>query len=298
MPRAAIDIGSNSILLTVLSDEGAILHDEARVVGLGKGLGDRGLFRPDRMEAAEEVLRDYVAAAATHGIHPWSIRAVATSGARRAMNAKTFFSRLQRDLGLKTRIISGDEEARLTWSGALRELDLPDGPLLVIDLGGGSTELVCGTHAATATRVSLEVGTVRLTEQFLGTDLVDPKSLSRARKHVDGLLAEVTLAPAPRLVIGVAGTVTTLCTQRLGLTTYDASKVHGGRLTRTDLAATIDRMLPMTPDERREATPAAPDRADYLLAGALILDRVLGLARRPSLVVSDRGLRFGVLAEE
>jgi len=297
MPRAAIDIGSNSILLTIVSDQDQVLHDQAQVVGLGKGLGDRGLFRPDRMEAAEAVLREYVTIAGSHGIHPWSIRAVATSGARRAMNAKTFFSRLQRDLGLKTRIISGDEEARLTWKGALRDLDLPEGPLLVIDLGGGSTELVCGTQAATASRVSLEVGTVRLTEQFLGTEVVDPANLSRARKHVDALLAGVSLSPAPRTVIGVAGTVTTLCAVRQGLTTYQADRVHGGRITRADLASTIDRLLPMTADERRAYAPVAPGRADYLLAGALILDRVLGVARRPALIVSDRGLRFGVLAD-
>ena len=297
MPRAAIDIGSNSILLTILAEDGQVLHDEARVVGLGKGLGDRGLFRPDRMEAAEAVLSDYVTVAGTHGVHPWSIKAVATSAARRAMNAKTFFARLQRDLGLKARIISGDEEARLPWRGALRDLDLPDGPLLVIDLGGGSTELVCGTQAATATRVSLEVGSVRLTEQFLGTDVVDPSSLSKARKHVDELLADVTIQPVPRQVLGVAGTVTTLCAMRLGLESYDAERVHGGRITRSDLATTIDALLPMTPSERLAASAVSPERADYLLAGALILDRVLGVARRPALRVSDRGLRFGVLAE-
>lgn len=297
MPRAAIDIGSNSLLLTILSDEGELLHDEARVVGLGKGLGDRGLFRPDRMEAAEEALRDYVAIATRHGVHPWSIRAVATSAARRAMNARTFFSRMQRELGLKARIISGDEEARLTWAGALRELDLPTGPLLVIDLGGGSTELVCGDHASSASRVSLEVGSVRLTEHFLGTGVVDAPSLGRARKHVDGLLAGVQLSPAPRRVIGVAGTVTTLCAMRQGLTTYESSRIHGGRLTRADLASTIDQLLPMNQEERQIAAAVSPKRADYLLAGALILDRVLGLARRPAMIVSDRGLRFGVLAE-
>jgi exopolyphosphatase / guanosine-5'-triphosphate,3'-diphosphate pyrophosphatase len=295
MPRAAIDVGSNSILLTLVDDTGQVITDRAEVVGLGRGLGDRGLFRPDRMEAAEEVLRTYVDMASQHGIHPWSIRAVATSAARRAMNAATFFQRLQRDLGLKVRIISGDEEARLTWVGALRDLDLPEGPLLVVDLGGGSTELVCGTRVATTTRVSLEVGSVRLTEAFLGTDVVDPADLARARKHVDGLVRGVSLRPTPRTVVGVAGTVTTLRAMQAGLTRYDAEAVHGGRITRSELATLVDRLLPATPEERRTMVPVAPDRADYLLAGALILDRVLGVARRPSLVVSDRGLRFGLL---
>lgn len=297
MPRAAIDVGSNSILLTIVDDDERVLVDRVTVVGLGRGLGDRGLLRPDRMEAAQKVLTEYVEVASRHGIQPWSIRAVATSAARRAMNAATFFNRIQSTLGLKVRIISGDDEARLTWDGALTGLVLPEGPLLVIDLGGGSTELVCGTAAATSTRVSLEVGSVRLTEAYLGTELVDSAALSQARKHVDTLVKGVDLHPSPRSVVGVAGTVTTLYCMVAGLTRYDSDEVHGGRLTRSDLASLVDRLLPMTPDERRAAAPIAPDRADYLLAGALILDRVLSVARRPALVVSDRGLRYGVLGD-
>ena len=297
MPKAAIDIGSNSILLTIVGDDDQVLEDRVAVVGLGRGLGDRGLFRPDRMEAAEAVLRDYVSVAAGHGVHPWSIRAVATSAARRAMNAKTFFTRLQRDLGLKARIITGDEEARLTWAGALRDLDTPAGALLVVDLGGGSTELVCGDQADSAIRVSLEVGSVRLTEAFFTDEVVTSRQLSQARQHVDGLMKPIALPTAPRMVIGVAGTVTTLHAMAAGLQTYDADVVHGGRLTRTDLAHAIDRLLPTTAEQRRTMAAVAPDRADYLLAGALILDRVLALARRPALIVSDRGLRYGVLAQ-
>lgn len=294
--RAAIDVGSNSILLTVASAEGHILTDRAQVVGLGQGLGDRGLFRPDRMEAAEEVLRDYVNQARKHGVHPWAIRAVATSAARRSMNAATFFGRIQRNLGLKIRVITGQEEARLTWAGALRDLELPEGPRLVIDLGGGSTEIVYGVHAESTRRDSLEVGSVRLTEQFLGTDIVDAGALARARTHVDKLVRSVRIDPPPRSVIGVAGTATTLCCMVLGLERYDRERVHGARLNRSDLAGLIDRLLPTNPAQRRALVPSSPERADYLLAGALVLDRVLGAARRPGLIVSDRGLRFGLLS--
>jgi exopolyphosphatase/guanosine-5'-triphosphate,3'-diphosphate pyrophosphatase len=295
VPRAAIDVGSNTLLLTVVADDGAVLVDRATVVGLGQGLGDRGLFRPDRMEVAEEVLRAYVDEARRHGVNPWSIQAVATSAARRSMNAPTFFARLQRDLGVRIRVLSGEEEARLTWKGALRDLDLPDGPLLVIDLGGGSTEIVAGTAAGTTAATSLEVGSVRLTEAFLGTGVVDGAALSRARAHVDHLLGGVRIDPAPRAVIGVAGTATTLAAIVLGLTAYDATKVHGARLTRADLASLIDRLLAAGPAERRALAACSPERADYLLAGALILDRALGRARRPAMIVSDRGLRFGLL---
>lgn len=298
MARAAVDIGSNSLLLTIVDDDGRIVHDEARVVGLGRGLGDRGLLAPDRMAAAEAVLDDYIAIAQRHGVEPWSIKAVATSAARRAMNAQTWFGKVQRRQGLRVRIISGDEEARLTWLGALRDLELPDGPRLVVDLGGGSTELVLGDGERVIQRVSLEIGSVRLTEAFLPESLsgpTDPGGLARLRNHVDIEVGKVSLDPAPRVVVGVAGTVTALAAVSLGLPRYASEQVHGSRLTRVDLARFIDRLLPATPDERRALVPAAPERADYLVAGATILDRVLAAGRRPGMVVSDRGLRFGLL---
>ncbi|MEO0601853.1 MAG: exopolyphosphatase, partial [Myxococcota bacterium] len=147
MPKASVDIGSNSVLLLVVDDVGRRIHDEARVVGLGKGLGDRGLFQPERMDAAEAALAEYVAKAVELGVEPFSIKAVATSAARRAMNAETFFTKLKRTLGLRVRIITGEEEARLTWLGA--QVDLPDTPepRIVVDLGGGSTEVVVGQAA-------------------------------------------------------------------------------------------------------------------------------------------------------
>ena len=296
MPRAAIDVGSNSLLLTVVGDDGRVLHDEARVVGLGQGLGDRGLFRPDRMRLAEEVLASYVATARSFGVEPWSILAVGTSGCRRAMNADTWIGRVQKDLGLKIHVISGDDEARLTWLGALRDLALPEGPMLVIDIGGGSTELVLGEGGQMAHRASLEIGSVRLTEEHLGRGVADPAAVARLRRWVEVQVERFSFVPTPRTVVGVAGSVTTLATVALGLATYDAERVHGSRLTRDDLRAIAEKLLPADAAERRRLVPAAPDRADYLLAATVILDEVLGHARRDALTVSDRGLRFGLLA--
>lgn len=296
MSRAAIDVGSNSLLLTVVGDDGTILHDEARVVGLGKGLGDRGVFKPDRMKAAEEVLAGFVETAKSHGIEPWQIRAAGTSGCRRAMNAETWIARVQRSLGVKIRIVSGDEEAQLSWLGAQRDLPLPHGTRMVLDLGGGSTELVLGDDTIVRRHVSLEIGSVRLTEEFLGTGPADPEALVRLRKWVEATVGRFEFEPPPEVVIGVAGTVTTLAAMVQGLARYDSARVHGSTLTRADLHAIGDRLQPATQEERRALVPVAPDRADYLLAGAVILDQVLEVARLPSLLVSDRGLRFGLLA--
>ena len=211
-PRAAVDIGSNSLLLLVRGPDGATLHDEATVVGLGKGRGDRGLFRPDRMDAAIEGLRRYAARARELGVEPSRVRAVATSAARRALNAATFLQRVQDETGLHVEVISGPEEARLTWLGALDGLPLPLGSVAVVDLGGGSTEVVAGEGERIAFRTSLELGSVRLTEAFFGEQpqRYEPRALSRLREAVARACQVLEPARHPRSVVAVAGTATTL----------------------------------------------------------------------------------------
>lgn len=298
MPRASIDIGSNSLLLLVLADDGAVLHDEARVVGLGRGLGDRGLFRTDRMEEALVVLVEYAQRAAALGVPADQVRVVATSASRRALNASTFFERVKASAGLNVRVIDGEEEARLTWLGARKGLSLPDGPVAVVDLGGGSTEIVVGERETLALRTSLEIGTVRLTDQLLdgGRGRTDPRALARLREHVAEVVATVVWPTLPRAMVAVAGTATTLAAMELGLDRYDGAKVHGSRLSRAALRRWMDRLLEADPAERRKLAAASPERADTLLAGACVLDAVAAAARRDSLIISDGGLRHGVLA--
>jgi exopolyphosphatase / guanosine-5'-triphosphate,3'-diphosphate pyrophosphatase len=306
MPRAAIDIGSNSLLLTVVDDTGAILHDEVRIVGLGKGLGDGGEMQGDRLAAAEQVLRDFVIAAKRQGIEPWTIRAVATSAARRATNAEPFFARIHRETGIRVRILTGSEEAELTWIGAQRDLALDRTTLrLVVDLGAGSTELALGDPSTgTATilnRISLELGSMRLTEAFLAKngvilDRFPASGVEALRAHVDECMATAPLHPTPNVVIGVAGTVTTLAAMGLEVDPYDAGRVHGSLLSRLQLTRFVDAFLDTDAAGRRALASVSPERADTLLAGAVILDRVLAAVGLPHLVVSDRGLRFGLLA--
>lgn len=299
MNRAAIDVGSNSLLLTVVDADGVVLHDEARVVGLGRGLGDRGLFAPDRLAAADAVLADFVATAEAHGVPAWSVKAVATSGARRAMNAPTWLARVQRQLGLRVRIAAGPEEARLTWLGAVRGLPLPPGPLLVIDLGAGSTEVILGEGESVVLRESLEIGTIRCTEGFLFArdgHHYDPTGVSRLRAHVEMALTRVRLDPRPGVIVAVAGTATTFATMALGLPSWDATAVHGAVVTQEHLARWVDRLLAAPPEARAALAPAAPERADWLLAGAVIFDALLENAGRSEFVTSNGGLRFGLLA--
>ena len=295
MAKAAIDIGSNSILLTVISDEGIVVEDVVRVVGLGQGLGDRGLFKPERMKDAEMVFTEFLEIAKNHGVQSYSIKAIATSAARRAMNARTWFTRLQRKLGLRIQIISGEEEARLTWLGASQHLAIPTGPRLVIDLGGGSTELVLGNEKGIIFRTSLEIGSVRLTESFMTEECYTSTEFSRMKNHIDTALSDIHLDPTPAHVIGVAGTVTTLAAMKLRLTQFTGSKVHGAPLTREDLAGFEQLFLGTHPKDRQALVPLSPERADYLLAGVAILDRILRTSRSLELVTSIGGIRYGVL---
>ena len=296
MNRATIDIGTNTILLLVASEGGEVLHDEARIIGLGHGIGDRGMLRPKRMERALGTLAEYARIAEQHGVPAWLVRAVATSGARRALNARAFLEKVRVQTGLRVRIISGEEEAWLTWAGARSQIALPSGKVAVVDPGGGSTELVMGEDERMAMQVSLEVGTVRLTEQFLDTSRYRPQDLARMRTHIKEALAPVSWPAVPRALIGVAGTVTTLAAMEIGLTEWDREKVHGTRLSRGQLRRWMDRLLESTPTERRRWAAVAPERADYLLAGACLLEEVCTSARRDSLYVSDGGVRYGLLS--
>jgi exopolyphosphatase/guanosine-5'-triphosphate,3'-diphosphate pyrophosphatase len=295
MPRAAIDIGSNSLLLLVVGDDGAVVHDEARVVGLGRGLGDRGVFRPDRMEAALAVLGEYSAIARNLGVEPADVRAVATSASRRALNATTFYASVKARTGIRVEVVSGEEEARLTWLGGVDGLGLGPGTSLLCDPGGGSTEVILGEGPHIRSRVSLEIGTVRLTEQFLGTGVVSASALARLRAHVEAAVDTLQIDAIPRAAVAVAGTATTLAAADLGLSSYDASVVHGSSLTAAALRRWTDRLLAAGPEERRRLVAVSPERADTVLAGAVILLAVLVKARRQAWRVSDRGLRFGAI---
>jgi exopolyphosphatase / guanosine-5'-triphosphate,3'-diphosphate pyrophosphatase len=295
MPKAAIDLGSNSVLLTVLDEDGKLLHDEARVVGLGKGLGDHGRFAPESMAAALAALKDYAHIATRLGVPPAHVAAVTTSAARRAENAPEWFGQVHAETGLQFRIISGEEEAQLTWAGATSDFAIP-GTLIAFDLGGGSTEVVIGSRAGLEHRISLEVGSVRHTEAFLGTGRVSEQQLIALRTDLERTIAAVPFRLEASTAIGVAGTVTTLAAMELGLERWDATKVHKSALSLAALRSWSGRLAQCTQGERAQLAAVSPKRADYLLAGAEILIALLTATGLDRLYASDRGIRYGLLA--
>ena len=299
MPRASIDIGSNSVVFLVLDDDGGIVYDDAEVVSLGKGLALNHAFLPDRMDAALQTIASYAEVATQHGVRPSDIRAIATSASRRAGNAETFYARVRSETGVSVRIISGIEEAELTWRGSLYGLTMPDAPMAVVDLGGGSTEVVVGRPGAPApeSRVSLEIGTVRLMEQFFDPQPADylVSQFEEMSAHIAAVVSDVDWGDGPQSMVAVAGTATTLAAMNLGLEQWDRQKVHGSYLSISALEEWILSLLHSTPEQRRIWAEVSPKRADVLLAGAAVLHSLCAVSGVAGLTISDGGIRHGAL---
>lgn len=294
MRQASIDLGSNSVLLTVV-DDGRVLHDEARVVGLGKGLGDGGEFDPERMEAALNALRDYAATAAKLQVPPAEVLAVATSASRRATNANSFYAKVREETGLLFRIISGDEEALFGFRGALwgRPLDA-DTVVATVDLGGGSTEVVIGDRGGLLWSKSLELGSARLTEDFLGFEIPSKASIEDARAHVRKTCEQIPPVPRPSRILALAGTATTLGAIDASLQAWDPAVIQGRPLSRSTLLVLARKLAEATPVERQKIAAISPQRADFLLAGCLVLDEVTAALGGDHCELSVQGLRYGV----
>ena len=295
MPRAAIDIGSNSLLLTVVDDEGTLLEDRVTVVGLGRDVGDDGALRDDRMDRAVAVLGEYAAIAAQLGVPPAAVVPGATSACRRATNRDAFIDRVARETGLHIRLLSGDEEAQYTTAGALSGLDIGPGKTVVLDPGGGSTEFALCEDGRLLQAYSTEIGSVRLIDAALGWGVATAEDIARARPVVEAAMEPASFASAAVQAVGVAGTVTSLAAAELGLKAWDSDAVHGFVLTRTAIQAWIAKLAPLDVEQRRALLPATPDRAETLLAGTLVIDTALGVADVDRVTVSVRGLRFGLL---
>jgi exopolyphosphatase/guanosine-5'-triphosphate,3'-diphosphate pyrophosphatase len=224
------------------------------------------------------------------------VACVATSAARDAGNGQAFLQRV-RALGLAPEIIDGDREAGLSFLAARRDFGADGGPLAVLDVGGGSTELVFGKEATPSFHVSLKVGSVRLFERLVQADPPTLEERLRIRATVDEALAVVPAPPAGSRLIGVAGTLTTLATLAQGLPAYDVDRVHGAELSLADVSTLANRLWAMPLAARRELPGLQPGRADVIGVGALIVETVLYRLRLDRVTVSDRGVRWGLLYE-
>jgi exopolyphosphatase / guanosine-5'-triphosphate,3'-diphosphate pyrophosphatase len=241
------------------------------------------------------VLEQFVTRARAAGAE--AIAVTATSAARDASNGQDFLDAVHQRTGLTVEIISGDEEAKLSFASAFADFGGTQ-PLVVLDIGGGSTEFIYGdATGAISFRHSFDVGSVRLTERFVRHD----PSTDEELQQIDGWLRATlgTLPPAPpnAKVVGLAGTVTTIFAVARGLEPYDASVVQGGVLTVAEVGEAVDRLAALPVHLRRSVPGLQPRRADVIVGGGLILKLALELLGAQTLTVSDRGLRWGLLAD-
>jgi exopolyphosphatase/guanosine-5'-triphosphate,3'-diphosphate pyrophosphatase len=309
MPRvAAIDCGTNSIRLLVADvtkrDDGTSwlrdVHREQRVVRLGQGVDATGMLNPEALERTRVALADYTAILRRKGAE--SVRMVATSATRDASNRDDFFDMTRSVLGVPAEVISGDEEATLSFTGAVGDLDPDDGPFLVVDVGGGSTELVLGTwdgvKATPKAAKSTDIGCVRITERCLKSDppTIEEIAAGRelAREVLQGAFDVVPVAEA-KTWIGVAGTATTMGAIALDLPQYDSEAIHLSRVSRETLAATSDRLLKLNHNERAAIPVIHPGRVDVIAGGSLIF-QVLAeqLPHIAELTVSEHDILDGI----
>jgi exopolyphosphatase/guanosine-5'-triphosphate,3'-diphosphate pyrophosphatase len=312
MPRvAAIDCGTNSIRLLVAdvttSADGTValrdVHREMRIVRLGQGVDATGELAPEALERTRAALVDYAAVISREKAE--RVRMVATSATRDARNREAFFGMVRDTLGVDAEVISGDEEANLSFVGAVGDLDPDDGPFVVVDVGGGSTELVIGTlddgKATVQAARSVDIGSVRITERCLAGDPPTADEVETARELATTILDEAfdtVPVEGARTWVGVAGTITTLSAVALGLAEYDAEAVHLSRLTNEDLHRVAAELLGMSREERATLGAIHPGRIDVIGGGALVVDvlarELEARAGITELVVSEHDILDGI----
>jgi exopolyphosphatase / guanosine-5'-triphosphate,3'-diphosphate pyrophosphatase len=265
-----------------------------RVVRLGQGVDRTGELAAEALERTRLALVDYAATCRELGVE--RVRMVATSATRDARNRDDFRTMVEAVLGVPPEVVSGDEEAALSFDGATRGLDPARGPFLVIDIGGGSTELVLGTTAPEAA-LSVDVGCVRLTERHLLDDPPTSDQVAAAEADVDEALRrvrEVVPVERARTAVGLAGSVTTVAALALALEAYDPDRIHLSRIASADVAEVADRLLAMTRAERAALPVMHPGRVDVIGAGALVLATVVDRLALADVVVSESDILDGI----
>lgn len=305
---AGLDLGTNTCLVliadvTVLDhgiDSFSVLRDEVRVVRLGQGVNTTRALHPEALARAEETFREFSAYIRDAGCE--RVLAVATSAARDATNGQSLID-LGAKYGIPVEIISGEKEAELTFAGAIEPSW--SGLTSIIDVGGGSTEIIFGDQNGIRLRFSADVGSVRLTERFVTAHPISSQEIETLRQTVRASLEtgleRAIKAPLTRerllsqvsQVVGVAGTPTTLAAVDLGRR-FESERVHGHVFSKSGLDAWIVKLAAMTVEERQKLAGMEPKRADVIVAGAICVSEAMGILGASSLKVSVRGLRFGV----
>jgi exopolyphosphatase / guanosine-5'-triphosphate,3'-diphosphate pyrophosphatase len=293
---AGIDCGTNSTRLLVADDAGMTVERLMRITRLGQGVDATGRLADEAIARTVAVLEEYRKVMDRYGVE--RVRMTATSAARDAANRADFFAAATAAVGVPPELLGGDEEARLSFRGATSELDPDDGPFLVADIGGGSTEFAVGTKEPEGV-LSTDIGCVRLTEKFLHSDPPAAEELSQAfdvvRGHLEDVARVIPSVADVRRFVGLAGTVTTMAAVELGLATYDRDRIHHFVLTR---AAAEDVFRTLATESRRQRlhNPGLEEaRADVIVGGAVIVCAIMRYFEFDACLVSEADILDGLV---
>jgi exopolyphosphatase/guanosine-5'-triphosphate,3'-diphosphate pyrophosphatase len=298
-----IDIGTNTILCLIaeLKSDGGfdVIDDLAEITRLGQGVDRARQISQEGEQRSLQVLRHYLERCRRLNVE--EIIAVGTSALRDAQNSAEVRARIKQQLGVEVRVISGDEEAAYAFLAVQKGLALADDELLVVDVGGGSTEFIRGNAVGISQAVSANIGTVRLTEQFLHSD---PVRKEEYEKMIIVIERELTRLPHKWLkdgsalsLVGIAGTFTTLSAVEKKLLRYAHAEVHGSCLTLSEVRRQAALFQAKTIEERKAIPGLEPGRADVMLAGAILVERIMTAFHFEQVIVSDQGVRYGLLHE-
>jgi exopolyphosphatase/guanosine-5'-triphosphate,3'-diphosphate pyrophosphatase len=297
MKLGTIDVGTNTTLLLVAEVEGGeprVLEDRAEITRLGRGIGGDGRLGREGIERTLRALEEYAALARKHDA---PVVAVGTEALRRAPNAHEFLEPAAAILGAPIEVIGGEREAALSFLAATSSFPREaKGELVVVDIGGGSTEVIVARAGVVELRRSLPLGSVRLTERHVRHDPASDAEVQAILDEAGSALASIALPPGAAL-IGIAGTVTSLAAMDQRLPSYDPTLVHGYRLSAPALDHLVTALRGSSQAERERMPGLDPRRADVILAGACILRALVERSGAQALIVSDRGIRWGLLYE-
>ena len=301
MKIAALDVGSNTVLMLVVDCAGdekpRVLADLARITRLGRGVDACGHLDPQSAARTLDTIAEFTTEARALGAE--TMVGAATAALRDAADGSEFLATVKQRTGLSLEIISGQTEAQLSYLSTRKGLGISSAEkLLIVDIGGGSTELIRADPEHAPDVVSLRLGSVRLTERFINHDPPDANEEHGLRAHIDNALGELGWTYRPAKMVGIAGTVTTLCAIHLGLEQYAPDSIHGYRLGVMEIRQLLALLGSIPLEKRKQLRGMEPGRADVLFAGAVILERVMHHFGCGEVIVSDQGVRWGLMWRE
>lgn len=292
---AVIDIGTNTLLLLIVDEQSRRIVDLCRFGRLGKGLDASGNLAPEAIAKSLDICREYRAVMTEHGVDVPHV--IGTQALREAANARDFVGPAEDILGARIEIIGGEREAQLAYLSVARTFpELSGSSFVVVDVGGGSTEVITAGPEGVVSAVSIPIGAVRLTERYLVSNPPAIGESLRLDDKIDRELASLEL-PAGVPVIGTAGTATTIAAFSLALATYDPDRVTGHRLTADEVRAIRQRLFAATTEQRLGMPGIEPQRADVIPGGVAIYDRIMQRIGAPVFIACDRGIRWGLVYE-